>query len=302
MTPTLVAAVVVGLIAPWVRSIAWGVPVSLLSIGAVLTSFVGSALTALLIGAGLLVLLGWAGASAENTEMVAGVAAGVGALLLLANSSRRMREIRGLSVLCQRLDEPDVQARAAQQLRRLLDRTRAGRRDRYRSLVLMAIGPLTHAGLWEEARARLRDLSEDQLSPQQAVLRDQALATCELHFDDVDAADAAIRRVPRPADGPIEVWLVAMEALLLAVRGDAEGALQRLGTQDTDDNPSLRASHRIVHAHVLAARKDEGGARRELEFLLEEAGRSGLDRVVRPRGPASDMAAHLLSSTEPQSG
>ena len=166
----------------------------------------------------------------------------------------------------------------------------------------MAIGPLTHAGHWEEARARLRDLSEDELSPEQAMLRNQALATCELHFDDIDAADEAIRRIPRPADGAIEVWLVAMEALLLAVRGDAEGALQRLGAQDADDNPSLRASHRIVHAHVLAARKDEDGARRELEFLLEEAGRSGLDRVVRPRGPASDMAAQLLRSSELQSG
>ena len=77
-----------------------------------------------------------------------------------------------------------------------------------------------------------------------------------------------------------------MEALLMAVRGETERALAHLGAQDTEYNPSLRASHRLVHAHIFAARGDEEAAIEELERLQAEAGRAGIERVIRPRGPA----------------
>ena len=92
-----------------------------------------------------------------------------------------------------------------------------------------------------------------------------------------------------------------MEALLLAVRGESESALAHLGGQDTAENPSLKASHRLVHAHIFAARGDEDAARAELESLFGEAGAAGLERVLRPRGPASDFAQQMLDG-ERQSG
>jgi lipopolysaccharide biosynthesis regulator YciM len=222
-------------------------------------------------------------------------------LLLLLNSARRLRQVRGLSILCQRLQEEDARQTATAALGRLLDKVRAGDPQRYIALVLMATGPLTQAGMWGEARERLRSLDDAELSEPQAVLRNQALATCELQFDDVDAAQRAIERIRRPTESSIEVWLVAMEALLMAVRGEAERALAHLGGQDVEDNPSLRASHRLVHAHVLAERGETEAALDELRALQNEAGRAGLERVTLPSGPASPLAEQLLSETN-QSG
>ena len=298
MIPVLIAAVVIGMIAPVLRSIAWGVPFGLLSIAMVLRSFVGSALTVLVVGTVAFFALR---ASSMPAEEVGGAAAAVAAIIgfaLLLSSVRRMRYVRGLSILCQRLHEEDAQESALRSLRRLLDR--AHRRDpqRHVVLVLMATGPLTQAGLWGEARDHLRSLDEGALTEPQSVLRNQALATCELQFDDVESAQAAIDRITRPTEPSIEVWLVAMEALLMAVRGETEKALAHLGAQDTEDNPSLRASHRLVHAHIFAARGDEDAAIKELELLQKEAGRAGLERVIRPAGPASPLAERLLDDAQ----
>jgi lipopolysaccharide biosynthesis regulator YciM len=133
------------------------------------------------------------------------------------------------------------------------------------------------------------------------VLRNQALATCELQFDDIDAARRAIDQIRRPTESSIEVWLVAMEALLMAVRGQSEKALAHLGGQDVADNPSLRASHRLVHAHILAERGDTEAALEELRSLQREAGRAGLRRVILPRGPASPLAEQVMNEMD-QSG
>ncbi len=301
MTPTLVAALLLGLAAPVIRGWTWGVPFSLLSIATVLRSFAGSALTVLVIGAAALFALRATSMPQDQVDRVAGLIGGTVGLFLLLSSARRSRHVRGLSILCQRLQEEDARPTAAAALERLLDRV--GRKDEQRhiALVLMATGPLTQAAMWGEAREQLRSLNDDVLSEPQAVLRNQALATCELQFDDAEAAQRAIDRIHRPTESSIEVWLVAMEALLMAVRGQSEKALAHLGGQDPEDNPSLRASHRLVHAHILAERGDMEAALNELRSLQREAGRAGLERVMLPRGPASPLAERLLNEAD-QSG
>jgi len=301
MTLTFIVAALVGLAAPVIRGWIWGVPFSLLSIAAVLRSFVGSALTVLLIGTASFFALRATSIPADQVNLLSGLLGGALGLLLLLNSARRLRHVRGLSILCQRLQEEDARPTATAALGRLLDKVRAGDPQRYIALVLMATGPLTQAGMWGEARERLRSLDDAELSEPQAVLRNQALATCELQFDEVDAAQRAIDRIRRPTESSIEVWLVAMEALLMAVRGEAERALAHLGGQDVEDNPSLRASHRLVHAHVLAERGETEAALDELRALQQEAGRAGLERVTLPSGPASPLAEQLLSKAN-QSG
>ena len=301
MTLTFIVAALVGLAAPVIRGWIWGVPFSLLSIAAVLRSFVGSALTVLLIGTASFFALRATSIPADQVNLLSGLLGGALGLLLLLNSARRLRQVRGLSILCQRLQEEDARPTATTALGRLLDKVRAGDPHRYIALVLMATGPLTQAGMWGEARERLRSLDDAELSEPQEVLRNQALATCELQFDDVDGAQRAIDRIRRPTESSIEVWLVAMEALLMAVRGEAERALAHLGGQDVEDNPSLRASHRLVHAHVLAERGETQAALHELRALQQEAGRAGLERVTLPSGPASPLAEQLLSEAN-QSG
>ena len=301
MTPTLIAALLVGLAAPVIRGWVWGAPFSLLSVATVLRSFLGATLTVLVFGVVAVFALRATSIAPDQIGMSAGLIGGGVGLLLLLGSARRLREVRGLSILCQRLQEEDAQPTATAALARLLRRVRRKDEQRYIALVLMATGPLTQAGMWDEARERLRSLDDDTLTEPQAVLRNQALATCELQFDDVAAAQAAIDRIERPTEGSIEVWLVAMEALLMAVRGQPDKALAHLGAQDADDNPSLRASHRLVHAHVLAGRGDEKAALEELRSLRREAGAAGLGRARLPRGPASPLAERLLDEGD-QSG
>jgi hypothetical protein len=298
MALTLIVAALVGAAAPFVRAWIWGVPFGLLSIATVLRSFFGSALTVLVIGVVAFFALRVTAIDPAQINWLAGSIGGLAALLLLIVSARRLSDVRGLSILCQRLQEEDARSQAAAALDRLLDRQRRRDEQRYAALVLMATGPLTQAGMWAKAREQLQGLDEIALSEPQAVLRDQALATCELQFDDPEAAQRAIDRIRRPTEHSIEVWLVAMEALLMAVRGESEKALAHLGGQNTDDNASLRASHRLVHAHILAKRGRTEDALEELRLLQLEAGSTGLERVVLPRGPASSLAEQLLNETD----
>ena len=298
MAPTLIAAAIVGALAPWMRAHAWRVPFGLLSIATVIRAFAGAFLTVLVLGSVALVVL--RASSMSDSELASGVLAGLVGLGLTWTSVRRLRDIRGLTVLCQRIGEADAEKQALEALDRLLDEVRQEDSQRYIALVLMATGPLTHQGRWETARARLRSLGELPLTTAQSVLCNQALATCELQFDELDAAQAAIDRIERPTEPSIEVWLVAIEALLMALRGESERALAHLGGQDTSDNASLRASHRLVHAHIYAARGDLMAATTELERLREEAGRPGLERVVLPRGPATELAEGMLDAEGPR--
>ena len=298
MTTTLIAALVVGLLAPVVRGLAWGVPFGLLSISTVLVSFAGSTLTVLLIGATAGFLLQAAELTPDQVDRMAG---GIGALVgfvLLLSSARRMRHVRGLSVLCQRLGEEDAQPAALRALGRLLDRVKRSDTDRHIGLVLLATGPLTQASLWEVARAKLSSIEEQSLTPAQSILRNQALATCQLQFGELDAARDTIGNIPRPAEPSIEVWLIAMEALLLAVRGELEAAETKLRGQDTSDNPALEASHRLVRAHILAGHDQREAAIAELKALRQAAGRAGLERALHPEGPASELARELIDAEE----
>ncbi|MEM7137218.1 MAG: hypothetical protein AAF500_11600 [Myxococcota bacterium] len=294
MTLTLIAALIVGLVAPLARSLAWGVPFGLLSTSTILSAFVGASLSALLIGSAANVLLRATPLTPEQLDVASGAIALLGGGGLLFSSVRRLREVRGLSLLCQRLADPEDGTTAREALEKLLRKTEHRDPALYASLVLMATGPLTQRSLWAQAREHLRSVDPQALDAAQAVLRNQALATCELQFDDTHAAREAIGAIARPADPNVEIWLVAMEALILAVTGDPDGAAAKLGTQETTGNPSLEASHRWVQAHIFAGRGEPTLARRELEALQTVAGRAGIERMLRPEGPASPLARELL--------
>lgn len=296
MTTTLIAALIVGLLAPLVRSLFWHVPFGLLSVSTVLVAFVGSALTTLVIGLLTLVGLQFVAVNPEEADTIAGVTAAAGGLLLLMLSARRIRYIRGLTILCRRLLEDDAREQALAALDKLMSRLQKSSTQRHASFVLLAIGPLTQAGLWEDARKRLAALPVEQLDENQKAMRNQALATCELHFGDVDAAEAAVTAIARPATPKIEIWLNATDALLLALRGRGDDALAML-VRAPDDNPSLIASHHVVRAHAYAAKGQPDNARVELLAVQEQAGPAGLERATRPEGPASALARTLLDES-----
>lgn len=296
MITTAIAALVVGLLAPVVRAWLWGVPFGLLSVSTVLVAFVGSALTTLVIGLLTQVGLQFVPSTPAESDLIAGITAGAGGLLLLLLSARRMRYIRGLTILCGRLLEEDAREQTLSALDKLLGKLQRNAPARHAGFVLLAIGPLTQAGLWDVARQRLLDLDAAHLDDNQDAMRNQALATCELHFGNLEGAEKALCAISRPAAPKIEVWLNASDALLLALRGRGDDALALLADPG-DDNPSLVASHRIVRAHALVANGAEAEARAELIAVRDEAGQAGLERATRPEGPASPLARTLLDES-----
>ena len=221
------------------------------------------------------------------------------ALLLSVASARRLRDVRGLSILCQRLQEEDARPQAAAALDRLLNRQRHRDEQRYIALVLMAIGPLTQAGMWADARERLQGLDEVALSESQAVLRDQALATCELQFDDPDAAQRAIDRIRRP-DRRFDRGLVGRHG------GTAHGRQGRVrkGTRAPrrTDAPTtiLRFAPRIAWCTLTSWRNAVVPRTRSKSCACSERrrGAPGFSASCLPAGPASPLAEQLLNEAD----
>ncbi len=86
-----------------------------------------------------------------------------------------------------------------------------------------------------------------------------------------------------------------MEALLLAIQGNADEALARCDAVDfTGDAGALAASYGIVRAHALACMGEEENAKATLREVVEVAGKPALQRAIRPVGPATDIARAML--------
>ena len=94
MTLTLIVAGLVGLLAPVIRGWIWGVPFSLLSIAAVLRSFVGSALTVLVVGITSFFVLRATSIPQAQVNGIAALLGGSLGLLLLLNSAWRLRQVQ----------------------------------------------------------------------------------------------------------------------------------------------------------------------------------------------------------------
>jgi hypothetical protein len=251
-----------------------------------------------MVGLAAALLLGLVGARPPVPARAGAVAGGLVGLLLVFASARRDRRLRAAVLLCQRLEQPDRREAAAVALRRLLDLADAERgRDLegHARLLLVVVGPMTMAGLWDEAATRLATLAPESLAPHTRGLHAQALSTCHLQLGRLEDAASALAGAVRPVeDEETERWLRMTEALLLAVQGGIDEATALLETMPTPEDAALFASGRVVRAHVHACRGEDARAREELERLLSEAGPLALERVLRPVGPATDLARALL--------
>ncbi len=307
MLPTLAAATLLGVVAPVLRALMMGVPLGLLSIGMALRSFVSAAMTVLVFGALARVCLIFILplAPPEFGLWAAAVALAL-ATPLVALSSARRRRMRGALLLAYRLKDQIVREQSLRALSRLVRRSRpkSGRPSTsHVQLLLMLAAPLTAFGLSAQLEAWLSDAPTRDLDPRTAALRAQTLATCRVEAGDVEGAAEALDAVPESGVDPLlDAWLVATRALLLAVGEQPEAALETLGLDVEDLDAALLASRCVVRAHVLAARRDEAGAERELREALESVGVSALGRAARPEGPASALAERLAHELREAAG
>jgi hypothetical protein len=113
---------------------------------------------------------------------------------------------------------------------------------------------------------------------------------------DREGARRAIARAPRPAIAPWEDALLALEALLDALDGDAGAAAERASRAlEVTPQGLSRATWQMARAHALAKLGAVEDARDTLRALRTEGGDALLRRVVAHAGPASRLAETLLS-------
>ena len=181
-------------------------------------------------------------------------------------------------------------ARRAVTLERLRQRVRLAERSqdltRLEDTLREALEPLLIVGLWDEVAELAERASPHHRAPfAQWLAGVHALA--ELYRG--DSAHAAALLAEAEVKGP---WLVAIDALRLALAGDGTGALDRLGDEPKRPSFAIRHQRRLARAHALAA----VGRREEARKLLVSMRNEGtVEAALAPEGPASPLAAQLLS-------
>jgi len=278
------AAALVGAFAPFIRSLAWGVPMWMFTWGMALRATLGAGLVTLM--AGLIPLV------AVDHWTAGAIGLGVGGALMVL-SARRLRHLRGVMLLSWRLGSVATRDDAAERLMKRLRSARKLGATQYAPVALVAAGPLSSVERWEDVLTALEGLTTSPLPKALAERVAQARATAQLAVGDLEGATESLESVDRPAEEGIERWLRATEALLHAVQGGADQAL-KIANEASDADAALGASYEIVRAHALASKGDEEGAKAALRKVEGVAGAPGLQRAVKPVGPATDIARSML--------
>lgn len=215
---------------------------------------------------------------------------------------RRTPYLKGAVLLVRRSNEAEIRDEAFERLELLVARStqKASRRNReHATLTLFTLPLLSERGCWDTLEAALSVIHVESLTPSEQAVTRQARATVYLHQGQVDEAREMLAPIERPTkDETLEIWLVAMDALILAVSQKPEAALDLIGDRDPSEDPALAASHGIIRAHAWADTGQEEKARAALQGVLGTAGPAALERAILPVGPASRIARDLLAGTE----
>jgi hypothetical protein len=175
---------------------------------------------------------------------------------------------------------------------------RGGEKDDYdhrAQLVLGIAASVARAGHPEHALAWTTRIEPALLGRPVAAIHAQHEVAFRLGVADREGARRALAQAPRPAIAPWEDALQAMEALLDALEGDAQSAVDR-ATVALERAPegAARATWQMARAHGLA----KGGALEDAKGVLRamrgEGGDDLLRRVVAHAGPASRLAEGML--------
>jgi hypothetical protein len=297
LLPVVVTAVVLGLAAPFSLAFAWRVPFGLLPTRTVMRSALVASLGTFLIGA---IVEGCAAATGPTEGVLGAVVGGTFMATLTWLRARRSSGVRGTVLLAMRLTDPTTRDRARETLDRNLERFARTSWSVYAEMSLLVVSAASQVGLFDYGRDVLERIPEDALDARLEVLVAQALSTCQVRLGDLEGARETLDGVGRPAsDASVERWLRTLEALLDAVGGEPEKALDATEGDGEDlHDPSYAASRHLVRAHALAALSREAEARAELEALRDGMGERGLAQALAPEGPASALAAEMAAEAD----
>lgn len=285
---------------PLLRAAVWRAPLSALTPREVLVTALGPAVA---YGVTMLVLrlvLAATGTDAELASAIACFFGDVVALSLVALTSYRTRLVGLLRVLGEALHDPARKRESLASLERVLDAAKpqpGADVEPYGALVVHLAGVLVGVNDHAAARRTLERVEGKALSASLHAKHAQCLATVCLETGDLERANEVLAAVTDHGDDALTArWLEITRALLFAIDGGAEKAMQIVGTEDdTHDEDAFRAMNAIVRAHVHACLGEDDAAREDLVHARTLAGVVALTRAIRPVGPATDLARALLA-------
>lgn len=298
MNAVFSAALSVAALAPLLEALAWGVPLAYVPLARMARTFLSAGVVTFLAGAVAHLVLAQAGMEPGATALAAGsVALVFGGLVALA-SARRDRALRGLHVLVTQLGLPDRRDGAAARIDARLEGLAASDPRQHGLLTLFAAGPLTRHALGATARRQLVRIPLTVLEPFEAALRAQLLAMTFLQEGAIEDATRALDEAPYPTTSGVDAWLDLTRALTQVVCGGTESARALLVARhdEAEQDPALRIQRDTVLAHALASEDDEEGARALLTALVARSGAGALSLVLRPVGPATDLARAVVAT------
>ncbi|MCA9578198.1 MAG: hypothetical protein H6726_01790 [Sandaracinaceae bacterium] len=296
MGPLLSAALLAAALAPWFEARAWRVPLRYVPLARMARTFLSTLVLTGLAGGAFWLVLVQAGAEARLTVLTAAALAWATGVTLALLAARRDRGLRGLHVLCAQLGLPDRRDDAATRIDERLTRDRGRDPRQHALLVLFAAGPLTRHGLVGLSRKHLAQADEAQLAPPEAALRAHLVAMSHLHDGALEAALEALDAAPYPTTEAVDAWVDLTRALVHVLCGGVEQAraLRSRRRDEAEADPALRLQADTVEAHALSAEGDDEGAKALVRAMLERSGAGALALLLRPVGPATDLAREAV--------
>jgi hypothetical protein len=192
---------------------------------------------------------------------------------------------------------------AADELARQFETSRSGpfsiARRRRANRALAAVAVLSEARCWQEAERVLDSFDMETLDPLRRSMLQASRATVSIYLGKWNAAWSALKDAGAHAKDPALLRVVALnDALLSALDGHGEEALERLEAMPAFEDPRHRRAWLIAKSHALAGTGKPEEAR---ACLLELAtlSKDSLARVVELSGPASSLAGEIQADQAP---
>lgn len=148
---------------------------------------------------------------------------------------------------------------------------------------------LSNAGYAAEAHKVVRAMNEAHFDGHERELFLLTRLECEVHAAQLEAAEATLSSVPSLPEGSAHDRARAVIEAALRVRQGRLDAARALLDSWEGEGP-IERSRRVGLAHLYAASGESARLEATLDWLQREHPALGLERVVRPEGPASAAA------------
>lgn len=196
--------------------------------------------------------------------------------------------IKKTQELARRLDDPALRDAAKDELLALSEGWTGA--DRYADSLRVGVAvTLANAGFTAEAHKIVLVMNQAHFDGHELELYLLTRLECEVHAGQLEHAEATLASVPTmPAESAHDRARKVVEAALRVRQGRMEDAFALL--ESWEGEGPIERSRRVGLAHAYAASGATAKLESTLDWLQREHPAIGLQRVVRPEGPASAVA------------